>query len=135
MGADLIIVETHSWTPYDRREAYQTLLDDLRNNKISPDKHAPNALEIAAMVPGIDIMYSGHVHRGFDEPYVDPVNHTLIFQNYANGANIGHVDFYVHRETKELSGYEFAVDNSSIITLVEDEFLHRSPEAECVRAG
>lgn len=122
MGAELIVVETHAWTPYDRKEAYQQLLEDMRNKAIRPEKHGPNALEIAAMVPGIDIMFSGHVHRGFYEPYVDPVNHTLIFQNYANGTNVGHVNVYVHKETKELAGYDFAVDNSALITMVEDEF-------------
>ncbi|BFN36144.1 bifunctional metallophosphatase/5'-nucleotidase [Fidelibacter multiformis] len=122
MGADMIIVETHAWTPYDRKVAYQELLEDMRQGAIRPDKHGPNALEIAAMTPDIDIMFSGHVHKGFYEPYVDPVNHTLIFQNYANGTNVGHVNVYIHKETKELAGYDFAVDNSALITMVEDEF-------------
>lgn len=122
MGANLIIVETHSWTPYDRDEAYEQLLKDMKNQVIKPNKKGPNSLEIAAMVPGIDIMFSGHVHRGFYEPYVDPVNHTLIFQNYANGTNVGHVNIYVHKETKELVAYDFAVDNNALITILEDEF-------------
>jgi len=122
MGADLVIVETHTWTPYDRDAAFRQLLSDLEENKIKPDRRGANALEIAAMVPEIDVMFSGHVHRGFNTPYTDPVNHTLLFQNYANGTGLGHVNLYVHRETKELAGYDFVVDNSAIFTLVEDEF-------------
>lgn len=122
MGADLVIVETHSWTPYDRDAAFRQLLSDMEQDKIKPDKHGANALEIAAMVPQIDIMFSGHVHRGFNTPYTDPINHTLLFQNYANGTGLGHVNMYVHRESKELAGYDFVVDNSAIFTLVEDEF-------------
>ena len=122
LGADLVILETHAWTPYDRDAAYRQLLSDLRENKIKPDKHGASALEIAAMVPGIDVIFSGHVHRGFNTPYTDPVNHTLLFQNYANGTGLGHVNLYIHRKTKELAGYDFVVDNSAIFTLVEDEF-------------
>jgi 2',3'-cyclic-nucleotide 2'-phosphodiesterase (5'-nucleotidase family) len=67
-------------------------------------------------------MFSGHVHKGFNTPYEDPINHTLLFQNYANGTNVGQVNFYIHKGTKTLAGYDFAVDNSAIVTLLEDEF-------------
>jgi len=67
-------------------------------------------------------MFTGHVHKGFPTPYEDPINHTLIFQNYGNGTNIGQVNFYIHKKTKTLAGYDFAVDRSAIITLLEDEF-------------
>jgi 5'-nucleotidase / UDP-sugar diphosphatase len=120
-GADILILSTHSWTPYDRRQGYLDLLEDLEKG-INENKIGPNALEIAALVPGIDLMFSGHVHRGFNTPYEDPVNHTLIFQNYANGGNLGHLNIYIHRETKTLAGYDFQVDGSAIFTLFEDEF-------------
>ncbi len=120
-GADIIILSTHSWTPYDRRQGYLDLLEDLEKG-IDENKIGPNAFEIAALAPGIDLMFSGHVHRGFNTPYEDPVNHTLIFQNYANGGNLGHVNIYIHRESKTLAGYDFEVDGSAIFTLFEDEF-------------
>lgn len=121
-GADIVILSTHSWTPYDRKLGYQALLEEINTTGIDENKIGPDALEIAAAVPGIDVMFTGHVHKGFNEPYEDPVHHTLIFQNYANGGNLGHVNVYIHRATKTLAGYDFEVDNSAIFTLFEDEF-------------
>ena len=122
-GADIIILSTHSWTPYDRDEAAAELQKEIQKG-IWPDddKIGAPGMEIAVSVPGIDIMFTGHVHKGFEKPYEDPVNHTLIFQNYGNGTNLGHVNFYIHKKTKTLAGYDFAVDGSSYITLLEDEF-------------
>jgi len=68
-------------------------------------------------------MFSGHLHRGFYEPWEDPLNHTLIFQNYANGSNLGHVNFYIHRQTGTLAGYDYESDDGTIFTLFEDDFL------------
>lgn len=122
-GADIIIASTHTWTPYDREAEAAELHENLKKG-IFPDENRIGVpgMEVAVSVPDIDIMYTGHVHRGFDEPYEDPINHTLIFQNYANGTNVGQVNFYIHKKSKTLAGYDFAVDGSVIITLLEDEF-------------
>ncbi|MDZ7820942.1 MAG: bifunctional UDP-sugar hydrolase/5'-nucleotidase [Candidatus Marinimicrobia bacterium] len=122
-GAEFIILSTHAWTPYEREKEAAKLHKAIKKGDYpDPDKIGANGLEIAASVPGIDAMFTGHVHKGFDKPYEDPVNHTLIFQNYANGTNVGQVNFYIHKETGSLAGYNFAVDQSAIITLLEDEF-------------
>ncbi|MFA5436258.1 MAG: bifunctional UDP-sugar hydrolase/5'-nucleotidase, partial [Candidatus Neomarinimicrobiota bacterium] len=122
-GADIIIASTHTWTPYEREQAAAELHEKLKKGVWpDPNKIGVEGMEIAVSVPDIDIMYTGHVHKGFNEPYEDPVNHTLIFQNYANGTNVGQVNFYIHKATKTLAGYDFAVDGSAIITLLEDEF-------------
>jgi 5'-nucleotidase / UDP-sugar diphosphatase len=122
-GADIIIASTHTWTPYEREKEAAELHEKLKKGQYpDPDRIGVPGMEIAVSVPDIDIMYTGHVHRGFNEPYEDPVNHALIFQNYANGTNVGQVNFYIHKATKTLAGYDFAVDGSAIITLLEDEF-------------
>jgi len=122
-GADVVIVSTHTWTPYEREKEADILNQKIRSGQW-PDvnKIAATGMEIAVSVPDIDVMLTGHVHRGFNLPYEDPVNHTLIFQNYANGANVGQVNIYVHRATGTMAGYDLEVDRSSIITLLEDEF-------------
>jgi 2',3'-cyclic-nucleotide 2'-phosphodiesterase (5'-nucleotidase family) len=122
-GADIIILSTHSWTPYDRDEAAAELQENIKEG-IWPDENKIGApgMEIAVSVPGIDIMFTGHVHKGFQLPYEDPINHTLIFQNYGNGSNLGLVNFYIHKKTKTLAGYDFEVDGSAYLTLLEDEF-------------
>jgi len=121
-GAQIIICETHSWLDYDPQVGYLKMEKDIREGKQFPEKGA-SAMEIARAVPGIDIMFTGHLHRGFYKPWEDPVNHTLIFQNYANGSNLGHVNFYVHRQTGTLAGYDFVSDDGAIFTLFEDDFL------------
>lgn len=122
-GADIIIASTHTWTPYEREKEAAELHRNIKKGiRPDADKTGATGMEIAVSVPGIDVIYTGHVHRGFNEPYEDPINHTLIFQNYANGTNVGQVNFYIHKATKTLAGYDFAVDGSAIITLLEDEF-------------
>lgn len=122
-GVDVTILCTHAWTPYNRDEAALEVAEQVKKGIFTPDdKLGMSGLQIAAAVPGIDIMFTGHVHKGFRKPYEDPVNHTLIFQNYGNGSNLGHVNFYIHRKTGTLAGYDYEVDNTSYITLLEDEF-------------
>ena len=122
-GAEFIILSTHSWTPYERDKAAAQLQEELKRGEW-PDENKIGApgMEIAVSVPGIDVMFTGHVHKGFPLPYEDPINHTLIFQNYGNGSNLGLVNFYIHKKTKTLAGYDFEVDQTAYVTLLEDEF-------------
>ena len=122
-GAEIIILSTHTWTPYEREKAAAQLQEELQRGEW-PDENKIGApgMEIAVSVPGIDVMFTGHVHKGFPLPYEDPINHTLIFQNYGNGSNLGIVNFYIHKKTKTLAGYDFEVDQTAYVTLLEDEF-------------
>jgi len=121
-GANTIIFLTHAWLAYDPEEGYKEMLTKMAEGETASD-YGSSAQEIAHRVPGIDIMFSGHLHRGFYKPWEDPLNHTLIFQNYANGSNLGHVNFYIHRKTGTLAGYDFETDDGMIFTLFEDDFL------------
>ncbi len=121
-GVNTIIVSTHAWLAYDPEEGYKEMMAKRKNGEI-PEDYGSSAQEIANRVPGIDAIFSGHLHHGFYEPWEDPVNHTLIFQNYANGSNLGHVNFYIHRKTGTLAGYDFVSDDGAIFTLFEDDFL------------
>jgi len=121
-GVNTIILLTHAWLAYDPQAGYQEMLSDLKNGKL-PERYNTSAQAIAHRVPGIDIIFSGHLHKGFYDPWEDPLNHTLIFQNYANGSNLGHVNFYIHRKTATLAGYDYATDDGMIFTLFEDDFL------------
>ncbi|HDP68484.1 MAG TPA: bifunctional metallophosphatase/5'-nucleotidase [Candidatus Marinimicrobia bacterium] len=121
-GVNMIIVVTHAWLAYNPEEGYKEMMARRADGEVPAD-YGSSAQEIAHRVPGIDVMFSGHLHRGFYEPWEDPLNHTLIFQNYANGSNLGHVNFYIHRETGTLAGYDFVSDEGAIFTLFEDDFL------------
>lgn len=128
-GVNTIIAVTHTWLAYDPKAAYLELQEKLQRDPQSVGKGG-NALEIASIVPGVDVMFTGHLHRGFYQPWEDPVNHTLIFQNYANGSNLGHVNFYIHRQSGRLAGYDFVSDEGALFTLFEDDFL---PDPELAR--
>jgi 2',3'-cyclic-nucleotide 2'-phosphodiesterase (5'-nucleotidase family) len=121
-GANTIIFLTHAWLAYDPEEGYKEMLAKMAQGETTSE-YGSSAQAIAHRVPGIDIMFSGHLHRGFYKPWEDPLNHTLIFQNYANGSNLGHVNFYIHRQTGTLAGYDFETDDGMIFTLFEDDFL------------
>jgi len=121
-GVNTVILLTHAWLAYDPEEGYKEMLAEIKDGEL-PESYNTSAQAIAQRVPGIDIMFSGHLHKGFYEPWEDPLNHTLIFQNYANGSNLGHVNFYIHRQTGTLAGYDFETDDGMIFTLFEDDFL------------
>lgn len=119
-GVDLIIGLVHLGLPYDPEQGYIELLQAENRNR---DKRSYlNALEMAHYVEGIDILMGGHIHRGYDEPWVDPVNHTLVFQNYANGGNLGLAIIEMDRQTKSIIGYRLPAKDSGLLLLTEDQF-------------
>jgi len=119
-GVQTVIFLTHAWLAYDPEIGYRDMMKKMSEGGTITNS---STQEIAHHVPGIDVIFSGHLHKGFYEPWEDPVNHTLIFQNYANGSNLGHVNFYIHRKTGTLAGYDFVNDAGAIFTLFEDDFL------------
>lgn len=56
----------------------------------------PQDCKLAATVPGIDILVSGHTHNRMDAPIL--VNDTLIMQSGAHGSFVGRLDLTVGRE-------------------------------------
>jgi 2',3'-cyclic-nucleotide 2'-phosphodiesterase (5'-nucleotidase family) len=122
-GVDLLFVVGHMGLPYSREPVYISRYID------APDPSQKrnwgyDAQELAHEVEGIDVFFSGHIHKGFAEPWEDPLTHTLVFQGYAYGSNIGHVTLKIDKETKTLSGYEVpAIKEGVMVTLFDDEFI------------
>jgi len=119
-GADLVIGVTHLGLPYDTEEGYQELLEADRQN-VQKDSYL-NAMELAHYVPGIDILMGGHIHRGYPEPWVDPINHTLCFQEYGNGGNLGMAIIEVDMATKTIADYTLPGRGDGLLLLTEDQF-------------
>ena len=94
---------------------------------IEERKWGPSAMEISHNVPGIDLFVGGHIHKGFDQAWEEPTNHTLHFQTYGRGSGVGHVDLFIDPETKTLAGYDLPSYRGALITLFEDEWW---PDAE-----
>ncbi len=121
-NVDLLFVVGHMGLPYYPEPAYQ--------NRYHGDEYETqrnwgyDAQELAHEVEGIDVFFGGHMHKGFAEPWEDPVTHTLVLQGWAYGSSVGHIIFKIDKETKTLSGYESpAIREGVLVTLFEDEFI------------
>jgi len=122
-NVDLVILIAHMGLPYDPQPAY-----DVRYSNPDEEKEERrwgyDAQEIAHEVEGIDILFGGHMHKGFAKPWEDPETHTLVFQGYAYGSNVGHVTIKIDKATKTISGYESpAINEGVLVTMFEDEFI------------
>jgi len=119
-GVDLVIALVHMGLPYDVQEGYQKLMESERQHVIK--ESYLNAMELARYVKGIDIMFGGHIHRGYDEPWCDPVNHTLVFQNYGNGGNLGMAIINFDEKSRTIAGYDLPDKESGLLLLTQDQF-------------
>jgi 2',3'-cyclic-nucleotide 2'-phosphodiesterase (5'-nucleotidase family) len=121
-NVDILIVGMHAGVPFDPITAF-------RERFLSPREERParvwgyDAQELAHLIPGIDIILAGHVHVGRAKPWVDPKNHTLIFQNFGNLSGMTHIILRIDRETKTISGFDTPSRDSSIFTLFEDQWI------------
>jgi 2',3'-cyclic-nucleotide 2'-phosphodiesterase (5'-nucleotidase family) len=91
-------------------------------------------MAIARLTPGIDAIFGGHTHQGYDHPWQDPRTHTLVFEPYANGSSLGHVTLRIDRPTRTLIGYETHFDRGALLTTLEDEVWPDSAEAATLGA-
>jgi 5'-nucleotidase/UDP-sugar diphosphatase len=98
------------------------------------DRGYANAMEIAHFVKGIDVLLGGHLHKGYEEPWEDPVTHTVCVQNYGNGGNLGWLILKIDQNTKSIMDYDFPADASTLLLLQEDEFWPDSTIAGFIRS-
>jgi len=129
-GADIIFLAIHEGLPYDPKEGWKKIAGgtetetDQEQQGTFGSAHSyggMNLMELVHEVPGIDLAVGGHTHRGYHEPWIDPVNHTMCFESFGNGSSIGHAVLLIDRKTKTLVGYEGSHDRGTLITLFEDE--------------
>lgn len=128
-GADLVIGLVHMGIPYDPEEGWGEI--EERKQRGEKKEWRLNAMELAHQVSGIDLMFCGHIEKGYREPWEDPSHHTLLFQNYGRFTGLGQVTLEVDPETKSISGYSLPAVDGSLITLFEDEFCPLN--AMCVK--
>jgi 5'-nucleotidase / UDP-sugar diphosphatase len=129
---DLVIVVGHMGLPYSPEPAYQRRYGD-KDGESEERRWGYDAQEIAHEVEGIDFMVGGHIHKGFPEPWEDPVTHTLVVQGYAYGSGIGHITLKIDKETRTISGYELpAIREGMMVTMFEDQFIPESEIADVI---
>jgi 5'-nucleotidase/UDP-sugar diphosphatase len=129
---DLVVALVHTGLPYDVQEGYRELQQTTYEKAIS--QGYVSAMEIARFVKGIDVLLGGHLHRGYQEPWVDPLNHTICIQNYGNGGNLGWLKLTIDNKTRSIMSYDYPADRSSLLLLQEDEFWPDSVIAAYVRS-
>lgn len=133
-GANLVFVLMHAGLPYkpEREREYKRMRE--RGEKGELPHWGMNAMEIAYTTPGIDCIFAGHTHQGYDTPWTDPRNHTIVFEPYANGSSIGHVTLHIDSETKSLLGFTTHASRGALVTLFEEEFWPDAMMAEVIAA-
>ncbi len=119
-GCDLIIALSNLGLPYNAQEYYPVI--EAQDKQHIVKKSFMNTMDLAHYVKGIDFIFSGRIRRGYNIPWEDPVTHTLCFQNYPSGGNLGVVVAKFDTKHKALLGYDFLAKNGSLLLLTEDEF-------------
>ena len=141
-GADIIFLAIHEGLPFDPKEGWKKIAGatetetDQEQQGTFGSNHSyggMNLMELVNEVPGIDFAVGGHTHRGYNEPWIDPVNHTMCFESYGNGSSLGHAVLLIDRKTKTLLGYEGSHDRGTLITLFEDEIWPDEEITELIR--
>lgn len=120
-GADVVILLTSTGVPWDREIVYQEFLDSLKTGWKAVDDDL-NAMQLGYYAEGADIMISGGISRGYDQPWYDPQSHVYVFQNYGNGTEFGHIQLLIDRESRQFIGYRPMVTEQVNQTLLADDF-------------
>ncbi len=118
---DIVLAVIHAGVPYNDKQEYEKRYG--KNAQKQTQYWGLDAQQIAHEIEGIDVIFGGHIHRGMQEPWVDPVTHTLVLTNYAYGSNMGHIILKIDAKTKTLAGYDFPVRDNALITLFEEQFI------------
>ncbi len=120
-GADIIILVSHLGQPGDPDRYLERVYEAWSAGEEYTKDFSMNHAELTCLVPGIDLILSGHTHLGFAEPWENPVNHTLVVQGYANGTGIGRIRLAIDTDTKTLIGYDLP-EGEEYVSLLHDEF-------------
>lgn len=120
-GAQIIIALAHLGLPYDAEPDYR-LLEEQEAQNIQKKANI-NTMELARYVPGIDVIISGRIHRGYDTPWEDPVNHTLCVQNYAYGGNLGLLSLQFDMDSRQIVGYQLPAAEGGLLLMDREQYL------------
>jgi len=115
---DLIFVLSHLGIPYDREDEYDDFIKDIERGVERPIR---NAIELAHFTDEVDVIITGGVSKGYDTPWVDPTNHTIVLQNYGNLTGIGHLVLHIDNQNKVIENYSFPTERGMMVNLFTDD--------------
>jgi len=130
-GADIVILVSHLGHPGDSDKYLERVYEAWEAGEEYIKDFSMNTAELTCLVPGIDVIVSGHTHLGFSEPWISPVNHTIVVQGYANGTGIGRLRLEIDKDTGTLVGYDLP-EGEEYISLLHDEFWPDPEIAEMI---
>ncbi len=121
-GADLVFILSHLGQPSDPDGYVSRVVAAAQAGTGFEKDFALNNAELSTLVPGIDLIISGHTHFGLRMPWVNPYTHTIVVQGYANGTGLCHLRLWIDTETRSLVGWE-CPGGELLVNLLHDEFL------------
>ncbi len=122
LGADIVIMLAYMGIPYDREEVFEEFLIQIEQGEESDREIAEHdAMALAHLVSGIDVIVTGGISKGYNDPWEDPLTHTLVVQNYGNLTGIGHLILTIDDRTKRIRGYEYPTDRGMMVSLLQDD--------------
>ena len=118
---DVVMLVVHEGLPFDSRQAWEELRQrEAAGIDIRTDIRG--AMDLAHVLEGVPVIVAGHTHRGYREPWIDPVTHAMVLETFGNGSSLGHVILRFDAATKTLLGYEAPRRDGVLVTLLEDEW-------------
>jgi len=75
------------------------------NAEGDPQRKLTKDIQVAATVPGIDVLITGHAHRGVETPIVVPGTGTLIVSTYGLGTRLGRLVLSLDAKSHKIVGY------------------------------
>ncbi len=71
-----------------------------------PQRKLTKDIQVAATVPGIDVLITGHAHRGVETPVVVPETGTLIVSTYGLGTRLGRLTLTLDSKTHAILSHK-----------------------------
>ena len=129
---DVVIAVIHEGLPYDAQKEWQALQvrvadgEDIRAN-------VRGLMDLAHVLERVPVIVGGHTHRGYREPWTDPVTQTLVLESFGNGSSLGHLILKVDAASKTIVGWDTPRRDGVLVTLFEDEWWPDEAAAEDLR--
>ncbi len=118
---DLVFAIVHEGLPFDADVTWKDLLARERQGENIRD-NIQGGMDLAHVLYGVPVLVAGHTHRGYREPWIDPVTHAMVLESFGNGSSLGHIELEIDPKTKDIVGWRAPRNEGLLVTLFEDEW-------------
>jgi 2',3'-cyclic-nucleotide 2'-phosphodiesterase (5'-nucleotidase family) len=131
-NVDVVFAVVHEGLPFDAEREWQALQDRVRRGE-DIRRDVRGAMDLAHVLEGVPVIVGGHTHRGYRDPWIDPVTQAMVFETFGNGSSLGHVVLEFDATTKTLLGWHAPRRDGVLVTLFEDEWWPEETTREKLR--